>query len=110
MMDIKKNFGKKLKDLRIKNNFTQEYVAEKIGLQSPTVSRVENGKSFVSYEVLQNICILFDVEPVELFDYEEITHDGTDKQIIQHINKKLKRLNSKGLKQIYKILCILSEE
>ncbi|MBR2716287.1 MAG: helix-turn-helix transcriptional regulator, partial [Oscillospiraceae bacterium] len=40
-----KYLGKRLRELRIKNNMSQEYVAKTIGVSSPAISKWENGKS-----------------------------------------------------------------
>ena len=36
-------FGAKIKDLRIENNWTQEYVANKLNISVPALSRYESG-------------------------------------------------------------------
>lgn len=37
------SFGAKIKDLRIENNWTQEYVANKLNISIPALSRYESG-------------------------------------------------------------------
>ena len=41
--DIDKTFGKILKDFRVKNGYTQEVMAEKLGISLKYISRIENG-------------------------------------------------------------------
>ena len=45
-MDIKTQFGKRLREIRISKNLTQEKIAENIGIQPENYSRIENGLSF----------------------------------------------------------------
>ena len=40
--DIDKTFGKILKDFRLKNGFTQDIMAEKLGISLKYISRIEN--------------------------------------------------------------------
>ena len=50
--DIDKNFGKILRDFRIKNNLTQEQLSEKLGISLKYISRIENGNSGVKTQTL----------------------------------------------------------
>lgn len=67
---IKKGFGNNLKDLRKIRNFTQEKLAESIGINLRQLARIEAGESFVSSETLLKICTALDVTPKSLFDYD----------------------------------------
>ena len=67
---IKKNFGEKLKNLRKIKGFTQEKLAEKIGINLRQLARIEAGESFISSETLFNICIILEISPGLLFDFD----------------------------------------
>ncbi|MBY7043740.1 helix-turn-helix transcriptional regulator [Clostridium botulinum] len=41
---FKKNVKNKLIDLRVKNNLSRSYVADKIGTSEDCIARIENGK------------------------------------------------------------------
>ena len=43
--DIDKTFGKILKNFRLKHNYTQEVMAEKLGISLKYISRIENGEA-----------------------------------------------------------------
>ena len=45
-MDRKILIGLKIKEIRKKSNLTQEQFSEKIGIEPPSLSNIENGKSF----------------------------------------------------------------
>lgn len=70
MSIIKKRFGEKLKTLRKQKGFTQESLAEKIGINLRQLARIEAGESFISSDTLFNICNTFDVSPKTLFDFD----------------------------------------
>ncbi len=49
------NFGKKLKELRKSKGYTQQVLAEKVGIDEKHLSRIENGKYFPSYITLNKL-------------------------------------------------------
>ena len=50
MDDIKHLFGRKIKELRIKNKLSQEELAEMIDIAERNLSKIECGKSFIRAE------------------------------------------------------------
>lgn len=67
-MDKKILFGSKIREIRKKSGLTQEQFSEKIGIESPSLSNIENGKSFPSMQTVLKIMDEFDVLPQEFFD------------------------------------------
>ena len=67
---IKKSFGEQLKACRKIKNFTQEKLAEQIGINLRQLARIEAGESFVTAETLYNICNVLEISPKILFDFE----------------------------------------
>lgn len=61
MENIKKDFGKRLKESRKVAGFTQKQVAEKLLMTQQQYSRFENGIFELDYEQLVIISKLFDV-------------------------------------------------
>ena len=47
-MNIKKLLGKKIQQIRKKRKLTQEYVAEIVGIETSSISNIENGKYYHS--------------------------------------------------------------
>ncbi|MBQ2949348.1 MAG: helix-turn-helix transcriptional regulator [Clostridia bacterium] len=56
--------GKRLQKARLKKGYTQEYVAEKIDLSVPHLSRIERGRKTVYLDKLACWCDILDV-PIE---------------------------------------------
>ena len=52
-MELKKKFGKRIQELRLKNNWKQSELAEKVGIASKTQSCIETGKNFPSAELIE---------------------------------------------------------
>lgn len=58
--------GKKIKELRIKNNLTQNELANKLNVTYQAVSKWENGKNLPDLSVMSEICKIFNIELSEL--------------------------------------------
>lgn len=69
MSSFKKTFGERLKQIRKLNNFTQEKLAESIGINLRQLARIEAGESFVTAETLEQICYILNISPSVLFDF-----------------------------------------
>lgn len=63
--------GKKIKELRIKNNLSQEQLSKKINVGRTTISRYENSKRFPTTDIILAICKVLDTDPNELLEYEK---------------------------------------
>lgn len=87
IMDIKNKFGKRLRELRIGQNLTQEKMAEQIGIQPENYSRIENGLSFPKPENIVKISKTLNVEVAELFQF---THINDYEKILESIIQKLR--------------------
>jgi len=71
MSDFKLLFGKKVKKIRESKNFTQEYLAELIGIEQATLSNIERGKSHPTVETLEKLSKALDVEPYIFYKFED---------------------------------------
>ena len=63
---IRKSLGEVLKDHRIQNHMTQEFVAEHLGVSRQAVSKWENGTSDPSTSNLLALAKLYGISPEEL--------------------------------------------
>ncbi|MDO4451010.1 MAG: helix-turn-helix domain-containing protein [Moraxella sp.] len=57
-----------IRELREQNNWTQEQVAEKLGITRNGYAKIERGESMPNLERLNDIATLFGVEVAELLD------------------------------------------
>jgi len=60
-IDINNIIGKSLKKHRLKNGYTQEEVAEHVGLAPKYVSQIERGISAGTIETLIRFCNLYNI-------------------------------------------------
>ena len=69
---MEKTIGKKLYDLRKQSGFTQDYVAEKLGVSAQAVSKWENDIACPDIMTLPNIAEIYGITIDELFRNEEV--------------------------------------
>lgn len=67
-MEIDQVLGDVFKEYRIKNNLTQENIAEKLGISVKYISRIENGTGGVKMETLVNYMNILGMTPNIVFD------------------------------------------
>ena len=94
-MDIKKTLGKNIQNYRKIRNITQEKLAETIGIDTISLSKIETGKNYPTAENLAKIASILDVEVYELFISPEIK---TNEELLKEISKSLNTLSKDNKK------------
>ena len=103
MNNYQKLINKSIKTLRLNHHLTQEAFAEKIGISIQGLSTIERNRYQPSAETIDKICAAFQISPVELL----IDNSGTNDELINDINIKLKMCSRKKIKQISDIISII---
>lgn len=67
MTDLFK-LGQNISKIRKERGFTQEQMAEKIGVTAQYVSIIENGRANISIQTFLSVCELLKVNPLVLID------------------------------------------
>ena len=100
-MDNKKLLGKRLRELRKRNNLNQEKLAELAGFESSNaISNIENGYNYPSIQNLEKILNVLNSSFVEIFDFQ---HKQNKNELIKEIKTKLEE-NPERIEDIYKII------
>ena len=68
MVDIKKRFGDRLRQLRKQKNISQEELAFKAGLHRTYISDIERGSRNVSLENISKIAEALGIKPSQLLE------------------------------------------
>ena len=100
-MNIKKDFGARIKELRNKKGITQYQLAELINIDPKHMSHIETGRSFPKADLIEKIALAFEIEYTELFKTEHL-QDRQNK--IEKINLILNNISDRDLNIIYKII------
>ena len=66
-MGIKKEFGKRIKSLRIQNGYTQEKLSEMIDISQRALSSIESGDNFVTSDTIDKLMVAFGISVEEFF-------------------------------------------
>ena len=78
--DIKKLFGKRIKELRTKQGLTQEQLAEMIEVGERNLSKIECGNVFVKASTIAKLINALRIEPQELFEFSQYKEQKNIKQ------------------------------
>lgn len=96
--------SQKLKEKRISQGITQEYVAHVADVNTSHISNIENNRVKVSLTTLVNMCNALNTTVDRILEDE---YTDTDSILDLEIQKSLKECNLSTKKQILKIIEIL---
>ena len=97
----KELLGMRLKEIRENRKYTQDKLAELVGIDPKHLSRIENGRNYPSFETLEKILDNLEVNYEDVFNYKHLADKDT---IIERINDKLKILNDEKLRFVFKLV------
>ncbi len=83
---MEKTIGKKLSELRKQTGYTQDYVAEKLGVSAQAVSKWENDLACPDIMTLPHIAELYGITIDELFKNEDV-QSNVKYEKTEHINE-----------------------
>lgn len=93
--------GKKIKEIRKNRGFTQDILAEKVGIDAKHLSRIECGKNSLSLNLLLKICSVLGTEPGVLFDN---SINKNKAELVREITNILNQSSEEKIRCIYKIV------
>lgn len=102
MNDIKVLIGKRIKTIRKSKKYTQEQLAELVGIEPQSLSYMETGKFSPSPDTLQKLGKVLDVQPYEFYYFDSIDEQEMQEQVISAIKN-----NKKFFKIVYNLYCSL---
>ena len=95
--NITRHIGNKFQEYRLKNNLTQNQVAEITGLEPRHISQIERGLSKGSIDTLLKLCNAYKITP------DIILYDLLDEDLKKDVSiyaENFKKLNQKDKKSI----------
>lgn len=100
-MDLKKNFGQRIKEIRIQKGYTQYKLAELVDIDPKHISHIETGRSFPKADLIEKFSKALDIDYTQLFKTQHLQKKD---ELINKIDKYLKSATDEQLKMIYKII------
>ena len=72
-------FGEKVKELRLKRNLSLRMLEQECEIDNSYISKIEHGKTNVSFQTIIELASAFKVHPKELLDFEfDWKHEDLD--------------------------------
>lgn len=102
-MSITKNFGKRLQEIRKSKNLTQAQLAEMVGIDVMSISRIESGARFPQKENIEKLAVALECEIKDLFEFK---YNKTKAELRADIDKKLNKAHLKDLMYYSKMIDI----
>jgi len=96
-----KIMGRNIAKKRVENHLTQEQLAEIANIDIRTISNAECGATFPS-KCLIDIADALKVKLPELFDFEHLKYDDTQK--IEYIIEKLPSLTPQEIETVFRVV------
>ena len=101
MDNTKELLGKRIKELRTAKKLTQAKLAETIGIEPRSISRIESGHHFPKSEHLEKFANALGVEIKDLFNF---AHLETAINLKFQINSLVNYADERQLSTIYKVV------
>lgn len=110
-MDMTKQFGKRIKQIRKAVKLTQESLAEKAGLSVEYISRLERGVSQPSFKTFEALAKSLNVNAKDFFDFkgtvvfrDKKKEARQKKEYIDAISPELQEMEVRELTVVYNVL------
>lgn len=100
-MNIKKDFGLRIKELRNKKGITQYQLAEMVGIDPKHMSHIETGRSFPKADLIEKFADALEIEYTLLFQTEHLQNRDV---LLKKINSSLAKVSDNDLQVIYKLI------
>ena len=102
MKDMKRLLGMRIKELRKGIGFSQEELAERTGISSKYLSRIEMGQHFPSIDTLIRLA---DALNVELKDFFEFVHEVPScRELKEILNNLVEGMDEDRLRLVVKVV------
>lgn len=101
MSELKKLLGKRIREIRVARNLTQEDLSELTDIGASSISKIESGHFHPTDENLERIAKALKVEPYKLYMFN---HQKDVTALKQDITKMLDSATDEEIKLAYKIL------
>jgi transcriptional regulator with XRE-family HTH domain len=76
---LKTQFGRRLRELRIGKQMTQEQLAEAAHISVDFLSLIERGRNALSFKVVEQLAIALHMPVKELFNFDRTKKNSEDK-------------------------------
>ena len=101
MSEIKKLLGKRIREVRILRNLTQEDLSELTDIGASSISKIESGHFHPTDENLEKIAKALKIEPYKLYMFN---HQKDTKTLISDLENILKSATDDEIKLVHRVV------
>ena len=101
MSEIKKLLGKRIREVRILRNLTQEDLSELTDIGASSISKIESGHFHPSDENLEKIAKALKIEPYKLYMFN---HQKDTRELIEDLENILKSVTDDEIKLVHRVV------
>ena len=101
MSEIKKLLGKRIREVRILRNLTQEDLSELTDIGASSISKIESGYFHPTDENLDKIAKALKIEPYKLYMFN---HQKDTKTLISDLENILKSATDDEIKLVHRVV------
>lgn len=76
-VEYREHVGSQIRELRLRRNYTQQAVAEDLGIAHNTISTWENGSRAIDIDSLYKLAAYFEINVTELVDHISSAEKGS---------------------------------
>jgi transcriptional regulator with XRE-family HTH domain len=105
---LKKSIGKLIVVRRKLLRLSQEKLAEMLEIKTRTLSKIENGHTFLSAKILCKLCEIFKITPKAFFDMEN--SENIDEAKLNEIIEKLRCGGNDKINLYYEIINLIDRK
>ncbi len=101
MSEIKKLLGKRIREVRILRNLTQEDLSELTDIGASSISKIESGHFHPTDENLEKIANALKIEPYKLYMFN---HQKDTKTLIKDLENIIKTATDDEIKLVHRVV------
>ena len=101
MSEIKKLLGKRIREVRILRNLTQEDLSELTDIGASSISKIESGHFHPTDENLEKIAKALKIEPYKLYMFN---HQKDTRELIEDLGNILKCATDDEIKLVHRVV------
>ncbi len=107
-MELRKRFGKRIRELRRKAGFTQAEFAEHVGIATKTQSSIECGINFPKVQQIESYARVLNLDVADILDLSDTPK--VEENYLVSLNDLISKANDKQVERIYRLAKLVMED
>ena len=108
IMELRKRFGKRIRELRRKAGLTQAEFAERVGIATKTQSSIECGINFPKVQQIESYARVLNLDVADILDLSDTPK--VEENYLVSLNDLISKANDKQVERIYRLAKLVMED